>query len=229
MSDTVLEMKGIRKSFGATHALKDVSFTVEKGEVHMLLGENGAGKSTLMKILAGSLAADAGSIYWEGKEIEITSPSVARNLGISMVYQELALVGTMTVMENILMGDMNCLGKTSILDKGACRKRAKDVLDRVGLGNLSMDAVVDTLSLGVRQLIEIAKGLSGNAKLLILDEPTNHLDSYAREEIEEMLQDYQGTLLAVSHDRYFLQQHFQEALVIDQEQISRQPLGQLID
>ena len=92
MSDTVLEMKGIRKSFGATHALKDVSFTVEKGEVHMLLGENGAGKSTLMKILAGSLAADAGSIYWEGKEIEITSPSVARNLGISMVYQELALV-----------------------------------------------------------------------------------------------------------------------------------------
>ena len=169
MSDTVLEMKGIRKSFGATHALKDVSFTVEKGEVHMLLGENGAGKSTLMKILAGSLAADAGSIYWEGKEIEITSPSVARNLGISMVYQELALVGTMTVMENILMGDMNCLGKTNILDKGACRKRAKDVLDRVGLGNLSMDAVVDTLSLGVRQLIEIAKGLSGNAKLLILD------------------------------------------------------------
>ena len=175
MSDTVLEMKGIRKSFGATHALKDVSFTVEKGEVHMLLGENGAGKSTLMKILAGSLAADAGSIYWEGKEIEITSPSVARNLGISMVYQELALVGTMTVMENILMGDMNCLGKTNILDKGACRKRAKDVLDRVGLGNLSMDAVVDTLSLGVRQLIEIAKGLSGNAKLLILDEPTSAL------------------------------------------------------
>ncbi len=175
MSDTVLEMKGIRKSFGATHALKDVSFTVEKGEVHMLLGENGAGKSTLMKILAGSLAADAGSIYWEGKEIEITSPSVARNLGISMVYQELALVGTMTVMENILMGDMNCLGKTNVLDKGACRKRAKNVLERVGLGNLSIDAVVETLSLGVRQLIEIAKGLSGNAKLLILDEPTSAL------------------------------------------------------
>ena len=175
MSDTVLEMKGIRKSFGATHALKDVRFTVEKGEVHMLLGENGAGKSTLMKILAGSLAADAGSIYWEGKEIEITSPSVARNLGISMVYQELALVGTMTVMENILMGDMNCLGKTNVLDKGACRKRAKNVLERVGLGNLSIDAVVETLSLGVRQLIEIAKGLSGNAKLLILDEPTSAL------------------------------------------------------
>ena len=175
MSDTVLEMKGIRKSFGATHALKDVSLTVEKGEVHMLLGENGAGKSTLMKILAGSLAADAGSIYWEGKEIEITSPSVARNLGISMVYQELALVGTMTVMENILMGDMNCLGKTNVLDKGACRKRAKNVLERVGLSNLSIDAVVETLSLGVRQLIEIAKGLSGNAKLLILDEPTSAL------------------------------------------------------
>ncbi len=81
----------------------------------------------------------------------------------------------------------------------------------------------------VKNPFGVAETLFRKINVLILDEPTNHLDSYAREEIEEMLQDYQGTLLAVSHDRYFLQQHFQEALVIEQEQISRQPLGQLID
>lgn len=91
------------------------------------------------------------------------------------------------------------------------------------------EARLTELSEGERVKVALAKILAADADLLLLDGPTNHLDSYAREEIEEMLQDYQGTLLAVSHDRYFLQQHFQEALVIEQKQISRQPLGQLID
>lgn len=175
MSNIVLEMRDIDKSFGATHALKKVSFTVEQGEVHMLLGENGAGKSTLMKILAGSLKADSGQICWDGNEIQISSPTVAHELGISMVYQELALVETMTVLENVLMGSMNCYGKTIILDKAACKEHARKALERVGLGSLNVDTRIETLSLGVRQLIEIAKGLSGNARLLILDEPTSAL------------------------------------------------------
>ena len=138
MSATVLEMRDIRKTFGATHALSGVSFSVEKGEVHMLLGENGAGKSTLMKILAGSLKADSGEIYWEGKKVDIENPAMAHKLGIGMVYQELALVETMNVMENVLMGNLPTKANAQYIDWKAARARATKLLERVGLQDVGL-------------------------------------------------------------------------------------------
>lgn len=175
MGNAVLEMTHVKKAFGATKALDDVSFAVHPGEVHMLLGENGAGKSTLMKILAGSLQADEGKILWEGREVQIKTPTVAHQLGIGMVYQELALVEQMSVMENILMGNTPRIGKTEFIDWNKASETAREILDRVGLSNISVKQKVSSLNLGIRQLIEIAKALSRNAKLLILDEPTSAL------------------------------------------------------
>lgn len=175
MGNAILEMHHIKKSFGATQALKDVSFSVYPGEVHMLLGENGAGKSTLMKILAGSLMADSGQIIWEGSEVNIKNPSMAHQMGIGMVYQELALVEQMNIMENILMGNVPTIGNSPMIDWKKASEKAKEILDRVGLGHLSIKTRLSDLTLGVRQLIEIAKALSRNAKLLILDEPTSAL------------------------------------------------------
>lgn len=175
MGNAILEMRHIKKSFGATKALNDVSFAVYPGEVHMLLGENGAGKSTLMKILAGSLQADSGQIFWEGNEVQIKNPSVAHRLGIGMVYQELALVEQMNVMENILMGNIPTRSKTGLIDWKKATEQSKGILERVGLGGVSIKTRLSDLNLGMRQLIEIAKALSRNAKLLILDEPTSAL------------------------------------------------------
>lgn len=175
MSNAVLEMKHIKKSFGATKALNDVSFTVYPGEVHMLLGENGAGKSTLMKILAGSLRADSGQIFWEGKEVLIKTPSIAHQLGIGMVYQELALVEQMNVMENVLMGNVPRIGNTLFIDWKKAEEKSKEILNRVGLGGIDIRKRLSEFTLGIRQLIEIAKALSRDAKLLILDEPTSAL------------------------------------------------------
>lgn len=175
MGNAILEMHHIKKSFGATQALKDVSFSVYPGEVHMLLGENGAGKSTLMKILAGSLQADSGQIIWEGKEVKIKNPSMAHQLGIGMVYQELALVEQMNVMENILMGNVPTIGNSPMIDWKKASEKAKEILARVGLEKLPIKTRLSDLTLGVRQLVEIAKALSRNAKLLILDEPTSAL------------------------------------------------------
>lgn len=176
MSAPVLEMRNIKKSFGATQALGGVSFTVERGEVHMLLGENGAGKSTLMKILAGSLAADSGEIFWEGHLVDIGNPSIAHKMGIGMVYQELALVDSMSVMENINLGNMPTTGKTrQFVDWKAVKERARNQLARVGLQHIDMSAQMSKFGVGVQQLVEIAKALEKNAKLVILDEPTSAL------------------------------------------------------
>jgi len=183
MNNTVLEMRNISKSFGATKALDDVSLTIKRGEVHMLLGENGAGKSTLMKILAGSLIADSGTIIWEGKEVKLKKPSDAHQLGIGMVYQELALVEQMNVMENVLMGNVPRRGQTFFIDWKEAAKKARAILDTVGLADLNLKAQLSSLPLGICQLIEIAKALSRNAKVLILDEPTSAL---ANAEVETL-------------------------------------------
>jgi len=175
MQSTLLEMKNINKAFGATRALTNTNLVVHEGEVHMLLGENGAGKSTLMKILAGTYTADSGEIYWKGQPVKIDQPGAAHELGIGMVYQELELVGLMSVMENVLMGRPSTYGKSFFINWKDNEKRAREVLKLVGLEHIDIRAQLSSFTLGVQQLIEIAKALSRNASLLILDEPTSAL------------------------------------------------------
>ncbi|SMD16995.1 sugar ABC transporter ATP-binding protein [Sporomusa malonica] len=166
----LLEMRGIIKEFPGVKALKSVNFSLAAGEIHALLGENGAGKSTLMKILSGVYQKDAGEIVLNGQTIEITGPRQAQELGIGIIHQELNLVPELTVMENIFLGrePLRALG---FVDWKTMREQAAQVLARL-CSDISPDTVVSELSIGEQQMVEIAKALSYETKILIMDEPT---------------------------------------------------------
>lgn len=173
-SDTaaLLEMRGISKSFPGVLALKRVSLSVNSGEVLALVGENGAGKSTLMKILSGVHAMDEGDIFIDGRKAEIKDPLSSQLMGISIIYQELNLLGNMNIAENIFIG-REPKGKVFI-DKQAMHREARRLLDEVGL-NLDTRIKVRALSTAQKQMVEVAKALSFRAKLIIMDEPTSSL------------------------------------------------------
>ncbi|MGE5590433.1 MAG: sugar ABC transporter ATP-binding protein [Bacillota bacterium] len=170
----ILELTGIHKSFGPVKVLEDVSFNLRPGEVHALLGENGAGKSTLMKILSGFHGKDQGSIRLNGSPVEIATPRQAITLGIAEIYQELNLVPTLTVAENIFLGREPRHGRSRALDWAAMRQGSLEALARLGL-RLDPGRRVDALSVAEQQMVEIAKALSTNARILIMDEPTSAL------------------------------------------------------
>jgi len=175
MSTSLLEMKGITKTFPGVKALGDVSFQVEAGEIHCLVGENGAGKSTLMKILSGVYphGSYTGEILFNGKAQKFRSISDSENAGIAIIYQELALVPEMTVYENILLGHEIRKGLT--IDWNETIRKATEMLKKVRL-EVNPATKVKELGVGKQQLVEIAKALSRNVKLLILDEPTAALN-----------------------------------------------------
>lgn len=169
IGDIVLEVKGIEKSFVATKALKGVDFSLKSGEIHALVGENGAGKSTLMNVIDGVIAPDAGEIYVEGKRVEIRNPHEAQALGIGFVHQEIALCPHVTVAENIFMSEINDSKKVTVNYK-KLYERAEEILRP--LGNIDPKKLVSDLSISNQQVVEIAKALSMNCKILIFDEPT---------------------------------------------------------
>ncbi|MDQ2864600.1 MAG: sugar ABC transporter ATP-binding protein [Candidatus Eremiobacteraeota bacterium] len=162
-------MRGIGKTFPGVRALSDVSLTLYSGEVLALVGENGAGKSTLMKILAGAERADTGAIVISGKEVTIDSPHAAEALGIGMIYQEFNLVPQLTAVENIVLGAEPRRG--ILLDARSARARAKAIVDELGM-QLALDTPAARLSVGQQQMIEIAKALSKQARIIVMDEPT---------------------------------------------------------
>ncbi|MBV8488976.1 MAG: sugar ABC transporter ATP-binding protein, partial [Candidatus Eremiobacteraeota bacterium] len=162
-------MRGIGKSFPGVRALSDVSLTLYAGEVLALVGENGAGKSTLMKILAGAERADAGTIAIDGKIVQIDSPYAAETLGIGMIYQEFNLVPQFTAVENIVLGDEPRRG--IFTDESASQARAKKIIDELGM-ELPLNLPASRLSVGQQQMIEIAKALSKNARIIVMDEPS---------------------------------------------------------
>ena len=165
-----LAMRGIRKRFGATVALDDVDFEVGSGEIHGLVGQNGAGKSTLMKILAGDQRADQGTVTIAGEPAEIRDPRHARDLGIGIVYQELSLLTNLSVAENLALGRER--SRVSFIDDRSARAEAIDALERMSIGRIDPDVAVGTLSLAEQQLVEIAKTLHQEARILVFDEPT---------------------------------------------------------
>ncbi len=172
MSEYLLEMKGINKSFPGVKALQNVNLQLKAGEVHALLGENGAGKSTLIKVLGGIYHAEEGEIFIEGNKVVIDGVSAARAAGISIVHQELVLVPYMTVAENIFLGRE--MGTKMNVDHEKMRQEAQKLLDTYEM-NIKADSLVEHLTIAQQQMVEIVKAISFNAKILVLDEPTSSI------------------------------------------------------
>lgn len=169
----LLTVRGVKKSFGATKALKGVDLTLARGEVLALIGENGAGKSTLMKVLSGAHAADSGEMTFAGAPYLPEGPLHARALGVCMIYQELALAPHLSAMENILLGIEPTRGP--FMNWRETRAIARRALDEVGLTGLDPATLVEDLSIAECQLVEIARAVAVGCKVLVLDEPTSSL------------------------------------------------------
>jgi len=173
MSDTLIRAENITKSFPGTVALKGVDFSLKKGEVHALIGENGAGKSTLVKILSGVHQKDSGVIYYDESQIEFLNPKAAQDWGISIIFQELNLFQHLTVAQNIFIGREKMKG--FFLDEKAQNTEALKILKLLNSEDIDPGARVSTLTVSKQQIVEIAKSLSMNTKVLIMDEPTSAL------------------------------------------------------
>ena len=171
MSETFLQMSHITKRFPGVLALSNVNFNLRRGEVHALLGENGAGKSTLMKILSGVYQPDEGSIVFEDQNISFINPLSAQNAGVTIIHQEFNLFPDLTVAENIYIGREFCKNNHWRLDRSRQRQATADILKKLNL-NISPDTLVADLTVAQQQMVEIAKAISVNAKILIMDEPT---------------------------------------------------------
>ncbi|PWL42921.1 MAG: ABC transporter, partial [Clostridiales bacterium] len=176
----VVEMKGIEKSFDRNQVLHGVDFTLKKGSIHALLGENGTGKTTLMNILGGVLPRDGGRVFIHGEEITITSPHMAAEQGIAFIHQELTLVNDMNIYENLFLG---CEIKHGIVvGRKEMAKKAAEILSLMQV-NLSPHTMVRDLNASYKQVVEIARALMKNARVIIMDEPTASLTDVEIEHI----------------------------------------------
>jgi len=201
MSQSILEMKNITKTFPGVKALSDVTFSVAEDEIHCLVGENGAGKSTLMKVLSGVYPHGeySGEILFNGKVQSFRGITDSEKAGIAIIYQELALVPDMTVYENIFLGHE--IGNGFVVNLNETIKKATEMLAKVRL-SLNPGTIVRELSVGKQQLIEIAKALSKNVKLLILDEPTASLNEDDCDNLLDLvrgLKNHGVTCVMISH------------------------------
>jgi D-xylose transport system ATP-binding protein len=171
LSDPILKITGLNKSFGAIQVLHDIDFAVYPGEVTALVGDNGAGKSTLVKCIAGINSIDSGEIFWEGKPVKISSPSSASALGIEFVYQDLALADNLDITENMFLGRELRRGPFTL--DGEMEKKARETLTGLSVRTVSsVRQKVASLSGGQRQTVAIAKAVLWNSKVVFLDEPT---------------------------------------------------------
>ena len=180
---SLLQLKHICKSFSGVYANEDINLTVEKGEIHALLGENGAGKTTLVNIIFGLYTADSGEIFWKDKPADFSSPREAIEAGVGMVQQHFSLVNKMTVLDNIVL---NLKGNSFFLDRAAAKKKLTSLAEKYGL-YVNPDALISDLSVGEQQRVEILKALYRNVELLILDEPTGVLTPQETTQFFEVL------------------------------------------
>ena len=180
----ILSAEKICKSFGEAQVLKDVTFNLEYNEIHGLMGENGAGKSTLMKIIAGDYSMDSGQLYFEGKPIKLRNPGESLKLGIRIIYQEFNLAKTLTVAENICIGDLP--RRRGMVDWAEMNRRAKSILEEM-VETLDVSRKVGDLSVAEQQVVEIAKALSMESKVLIMDEPTAALNDQETQKLFHLM------------------------------------------
>ncbi|MCU0503287.1 MAG: sugar ABC transporter ATP-binding protein, partial [Anaerolineae bacterium] len=209
-SQPLLRLEGISKSFPGVRALHNVHMEVCRGEVHALLGENGAGKSTLMKILSGAYSRDSGQIYWEGRPIEIHNPRGAQDLGIGIIYQEFNLVPQLSIAENVWISREPFRNRRlQWLDWKEMRRKTQVLLDEL---HLPLDPKQPVAGLGVaqQQMVEIAKALSLDAKLLIMDEPTSALTDMEIKQLFTVIRRLKARGVAV----VFISHHLEEVFEI---------------
>lgn len=196
---TLMKAVNISKSFGRVQALKDVDFSISYGEIVGLVGDNGAGKSTLIKILSGVLQPDKGEIFFEGKKVSLSSPKIARSLGIETVYQDGALIPLMSIWRNFFLGkeilNKNPFIKT--LDKEKMKKECASYLRSIGIKPLSLDEEVAVLSGGERQAVSIGRAMYFKAKLIFLDEPTAALSVREAERVLQFINEVKKTGISV--------------------------------
>lgn len=199
MGKPVLALNHVSKHFGAVQALKDVSFSVDAGEIHTLLGENGAGKSTIIKIISGEYTPDSGTLEIGGEVIQAFDPNLSRSKGISVVHQELTIFENMTVYENMFPYAPS--EKSRLIPKKQVIEKAQEMIERFGLSINPMDKMSD-LRLSSQQMVEILRALSENARIVLLDEPTSGLNTQETEHlmgILRKLRDDGVTIIYISH------------------------------
>jgi len=207
VTEYLLEVRNVTKSFPGVKALKGVSIQIRHGEIHAFVGENGAGKSTLMKILNGNYKKDDGVILFNGKEVDITNPVQARELGISIIFQELNLASLLTVAENIFLGRMIRPGEKTVNWKRIYRE-AGELLNKIGY-YIDPHRIVSTLSIAEKQMVEIAKALSfENTKLILMDEPSATLTNKELETLFTIIRDLKKKGVSVIYISHKLEEIF---------------------
>ena len=203
MEHVLLSMQHISKSYPGVQALDDVSLRLDRGQILALAGENGAGKSTLMKILSGSVTPSGGTILLDGEEVSFSTPRKALDAGISIMYQELNYLNDLSIAENIFVGRLPQNGLLNKIDYSRLHKDCSALLERVGLHHDPFTRVRE-LSVAEKQLVEIAKAISRNIRILIMDEPTSALDVTLQKQVVEemrMVRDTFGTaIVLVAHN-----------------------------
>jgi len=198
---TIIRMKGITKKFGGLTAVDNVDFELREGEILGLVGDNAAGKSTLMKILIGAYEATKGQIYYRGKPVRIEDPHDAHELGIEIIYQNLALCDNLGVSENVLLGRWPRKWGLFV-DSAAMKNKTHSVLERMGIEIQSLDQEVATLSGGKRQTVAVARAISFDPDVLIMDEPTANLSPEASSHVlslAESLRDEGVSIVIITH------------------------------
>ena len=201
----LVEMRNIKKSFGAVQALRGVDLVLHHNEVLGLVGDNAAGKSTLMKVLSGAYIPDEGEIFIEGKKVHITKPEDSRRLGIEMVYQDFALANNLDVAANVFLGREAVrwkLGPIRVMDKRLMEKEAQRLLDRLKIDIDSVRLKVENLSGGQRQAVAIGRATAFNAKVIIMDEPTAALSVAAIGKVLDLIRELKAqgcSIIIISH------------------------------
>ena len=187
MGEILLRAENIDKHFGITHALDNVSFTFEKGEIHALIGENGSGKSTLTSCLTGIYQKDSGKFILEGKEITATNQVEANHQGVAIIVQEIGTLSGLTVAENIFLGNEDKFTRHGIKNTAAMNKQAQEYLDSYGFNYIDATKVIDDYNFEDRKLVEIVKATYFNPKVLVVDETTTALGQKGRDELFKVM------------------------------------------
>jgi len=199
-----LEMRGVRKQFGATLALDDVDFSLARGEVHALLGENGAGKSTLVKVISGAVRPDRGTMRLAGRPFDPPNPLAGRRSGVSMIYQELNLAPHLSVEENVVLGREE--SAAGFLKRRAVRERIRETLAFLGHPEVPLDAPVGKLSVGTRQIVEISRAILDRSSILVMDEPTSSLTREDTERLFQVIRRLRDEGVSVVYISHFLEE-----------------------
>ena len=211
-----IEMRGINKSFGNNAVLNNAGFVLSTGEIHALMGENGAGKSTLMKILTGVYTKDAGQVIVDGQEVCYKNAREAEKAGIVFIHQELNVLFDLTVEENMFLGK-EIKKKCGVCDKKAMRREGEKILKRLGV-EIDPGQRMEELSVGQQQMVEIAKALSINARVLIMDEPTSALDPELTGEVLKVIRglaEQKTTMIIVTHEMAFARDVADQVIFMD--------------